>query len=58
LSNDLDCSRSGVHVTPARLAASSFPRPPLARHGAAAPAALASRPPATREPPAARPRTW
>jgi len=35
LSNNLDRSHPGVHVTSARLAGSSFPRPPLARHAAA-----------------------
>jgi hypothetical protein len=39
-------SPPATHATPAQLAGSSFPRPPLARHGAAAPAASASRPPA------------
>lgn len=37
LRNDLDRGHPGVRVTPARLAGSSFPRPPLARQGAAAP---------------------
>jgi DNA primase len=44
--NSLNRSHPGVHGTPARLAAGSFPRPPLARHGAVAPAAPALRPPA------------
>jgi len=44
LSHNLDRSHPGVYVTPARLAGSSFPRPPLARH-AAAPAASESPPP-------------
>ena len=58
LRNDLDCGHPGVHVTPARLAGTSFPRPPLARQGGPAPEASAFRPsaPANRLRPARR--TW
>jgi DNA primase len=46
LRHGMGSSHPGAHATPAQLVGSSFPRPPLARHGAAAPAASAARQPA------------
>jgi len=43
LRNNMDRGHPAAPAAPARLVGSSFPRPPLARQGAAAPAASASR---------------
>lgn len=46
LRHEVDGGHPAANVTSARLASIGFPRPPLARRGAAAPAALVSQPPA------------